>query len=162
MPSASGCQLNWLLLVHAVGGLLNATFGNATEMIISIYALKSDMIRVVQQSLLGSILSNMLLVLGCAFFTGGIVHYQKVQVFNKVCIMTRLLLYCMRHAIVSLHLCPPDVTEFTLYLAFATGSCCCQFWLAIDGCNGNTISCCASFYSLRGSPWEVSVISIKI
>ncbi|XP_027340043.1 vacuolar cation/proton exchanger 2-like isoform X2 [Abrus precatorius] len=67
-----------------VGGLLNATFGNATEMIISIYALKSDMIRVVQQSLLGSILSNMLLVLGCAFFTGGLVHYQKkVQFFDK-------------------------------------------------------------------------------
>ncbi|XP_062008972.1 vacuolar cation/proton exchanger 2-like isoform X1 [Rosa rugosa] len=66
-----------------VGGLLNATFGNATEMIISIYALKNGMIRVVQQSLLGSILSNMLLVLGCAFFSGGIVHYNKVQVFNK-------------------------------------------------------------------------------
>lgn len=66
-----------------VGGLLNATFGNATEMIISIYALKNGMIRVVQQSLLGSILSNMLLVLGCAFFTGGIVHCKKVQVFNK-------------------------------------------------------------------------------
>ncbi|XP_028797197.1 vacuolar cation/proton exchanger 2 isoform X1 [Neltuma alba] len=66
-----------------VGGLLNATFGNATEMIISIYALKNGMIRVVQQSLLGSILSNMLLVLGCAFFTGGIVHHHKVQLFNK-------------------------------------------------------------------------------
>ncbi|KAJ6358202.1 hypothetical protein OIU78_005936 [Salix suchowensis] len=66
-----------------VGGLLNATFGNATEMIISIYALKSGMIRVVQQSLLGSILSNMLLVLGCAFFSGGIANHQKVQVFNK-------------------------------------------------------------------------------
>ncbi|OVA16058.1 Sodium/calcium exchanger membrane region [Macleaya cordata] len=66
-----------------VGGLLNATFGNATEMIISIYALKQDMIRVVQQSLLGSILSNMLLVLGCAFFTGGIVNSQKVQKFDK-------------------------------------------------------------------------------
>ncbi|XP_019198808.1 PREDICTED: vacuolar cation/proton exchanger 2-like [Ipomoea nil] len=66
-----------------VGGLLNATFGNATEMIISIYALKNDMIRVVKQSLLGSILSNMLLVLGCAFFSGGIIHHKKVQVFNK-------------------------------------------------------------------------------
>ncbi|XP_072980909.1 vacuolar cation/proton exchanger 2-like [Typha angustifolia] len=66
-----------------VGGLLNATFGNATEMIISIYALKNGMIRVVQQSLLGSILSNMLLVLGCAFFAGGIVHCNKDQVFNK-------------------------------------------------------------------------------
>uniref|UniRef100_A0A5B7B842 Vacuolar cation/proton exchanger n=1 Tax=Davidia involucrata TaxID=16924 RepID=A0A5B7B842_DAVIN len=66
-----------------VGGLLNATFGNATELIISIYALKGGMIRVVQQSLLGSILSNMLLVLGCAFFSGGIVFYKKEQVFNK-------------------------------------------------------------------------------
>ncbi|PKU74981.1 vacuolar cation/proton exchanger 2-like isoform X2 [Dendrobium catenatum] len=66
-----------------VGGLLNATFGNATEMIISIYALKNGMIRVVQQSLLGSILSNMLLVLGCAFFCGGIVHSEKDQIFNK-------------------------------------------------------------------------------
>ncbi|XP_020527072.1 vacuolar cation/proton exchanger 3 isoform X2 [Amborella trichopoda] len=66
-----------------VGGLLNATFGNATEMIISLYALKNGMIRVVQQSLLGSILSNMLLVLGCAFLFGGIMHSKKDQVFNK-------------------------------------------------------------------------------
>ncbi|KAI5662122.1 hypothetical protein M9H77_21445 [Catharanthus roseus] len=66
-----------------VGGLLNATFGNATELIISMYALRNGMIRVVQQSLLGSILSNMLLVLGCAFFAGGIVHSNKEQVFNK-------------------------------------------------------------------------------
>uniref|UniRef100_A0A2N9GCM7 Vacuolar cation/proton exchanger n=2 Tax=Fagus sylvatica TaxID=28930 RepID=A0A2N9GCM7_FAGSY len=66
-----------------VGGLLNATFGNATELIISIYALRSGMIRVVQQSLLGSILSNMLLVLGCAFFTGGLVFYGREQFFNK-------------------------------------------------------------------------------
>ncbi|KAH9804480.1 vacuolar cation/proton exchanger 5 [Citrus sinensis] len=62
-----------------VGGLLNATFGNATELIISIYALKSGMIRVVQLSLLGSILSNMLLVLGCAFFCGGLICCKKEQ-----------------------------------------------------------------------------------
>ncbi|CAN0928246.1 Vacuolar cation/proton exchanger 2 [Linum grandiflorum] len=69
---------------NAVGGLLNATFGNATEMIVSVFALKSGMIRVIQQSLLGSILSNLLMVLGCAFFVGGIVHHdKKVQVFNK-------------------------------------------------------------------------------
>ncbi|MQL91557.1 hypothetical protein Taro_024178 [Colocasia esculenta] len=66
-----------------VGGLLNATFGNATELIISILALKGGMIRVVQQSLLGSILSNMLLVLGCAFLSGGIIFNKKDQVFNK-------------------------------------------------------------------------------
>lgn len=63
---------------------MNATFGNATELIISIHALRSGMIRVVQQSLLGSILSNMLLVLGCAFFSGGLVYMKKEQVFNKV------------------------------------------------------------------------------
>ncbi|XP_057431060.1 vacuolar cation/proton exchanger 5-like [Lotus japonicus] len=66
-----------------VGGLLNATFGNATELIISIYALKSGMTQVVKLSLLGSILSNMLLVLGCAFLCGGIVFHEKAQVFNK-------------------------------------------------------------------------------
>ncbi|XP_072990244.1 vacuolar cation/proton exchanger 5-like, partial [Typha latifolia] len=66
-----------------VGGLLNATFGNATELIISVHALRIGMLRVVQQSLLGSILSNMLLVLGCAFFSGGIVFIKKDQVFNK-------------------------------------------------------------------------------
>lgn len=65
-----------------VGGLLNATFGNATELIISIYALKSGMVRVVQLSLLGSILSNMLLVLGCAFFCGGLVCHKE-QRFTK-------------------------------------------------------------------------------
>ncbi|XP_002986504.2 vacuolar cation/proton exchanger 3 [Selaginella moellendorffii] len=66
-----------------VGGLLNATFGNATEMIISIFALRNGMIRVVQLSLLGSILSNMLLVLGCAFFMGGLAFPHKDQRFNK-------------------------------------------------------------------------------
>ncbi|KMZ57863.1 Vacuolar cation/proton exchanger 2 [Zostera marina] len=76
-----------------VGGLLNATFGNATEMIISICALNNGMIRVVQQSLLGSILSNMLLVLGCAFFSGGIVH--KNQVFNKAASVANLGLLLM-------------------------------------------------------------------
>lgn len=66
-----------------VGGLLNATFGNATEMIISWFALSDGLIRVVQLSLLGSILSNMLLVLGCAFFSGGLAHPQEDQKFNQ-------------------------------------------------------------------------------
>ncbi|KAL2610489.1 hypothetical protein R1flu_029062 [Riccia fluitans] len=65
------------------GGLLNATFGNATEMIISVFALRKGLMRVVQLSLLGSILSNMLLVLGCSFFVGGLTHSGKDQKFNK-------------------------------------------------------------------------------
>ncbi|KAL6629810.1 hypothetical protein ACP70R_029575 [Stipagrostis hirtigluma subsp. patula] len=65
------------------GGLLHATFGNATELIISIYALRSGKLRVVQQSLLGSIMSNVLLVLGCAFFGGGISCGKTEQTFSK-------------------------------------------------------------------------------
>jgi len=66
---------------QTIGGLLNATFGNATEMIISIIALQQGLLRIVQVSLLGSILSNMLLVMGSAFFLGGLRHKQ--QAFNK-------------------------------------------------------------------------------
>lgn len=60
---------------------MNATFGNATEMIVSIFALRNGLMRVVQLSLLGSILSNMLLVLGCAFFFGGLKYRE--QTFNR-------------------------------------------------------------------------------
>lgn len=69
-----------------LGGLLNATFGNATELIICIFALRDGLLRVVQLSLLGSILSNMLLVLGTAFFVGGMRH--KVQNYSKAAAVT--------------------------------------------------------------------------
>jgi len=61
---------------QSVGGLLNATFGNAVEIIISIFALKAGLIRVVQSSLIGSILSNLLLVLGMCFLAGGLYHSE--------------------------------------------------------------------------------------
>lgn len=63
-----------------LGGLLNATFGNVTELIVSFFALRAGMLRIVQVSLLGSILSNLLLVLGCSFFAGG--QNFKEQKFN--------------------------------------------------------------------------------
>ncbi|XP_076927062.1 vacuolar cation/proton exchanger 5-like [Bidens hawaiensis] len=69
--------------IGPTGGELLTTFGNVTELIITICAMKHGILRVVQHSLLGSILSDMLLVLGCAFFCGGIVHPYKQQVFNK-------------------------------------------------------------------------------
>ncbi|KAI9206439.1 Sodium/calcium exchanger protein-domain-containing protein [Polychytrium aggregatum] len=56
----------------SVAGLLNATFGNAVELIVSVLALKAGLIEVVRSSLLGSILSNLLLVLGFCFLFGGI------------------------------------------------------------------------------------------
>ncbi|EFZ02589.1 Calcium/proton exchanger [Metarhizium robertsii ARSEF 23] len=61
-------------LGQAMGGLLNATFGNAVELIVSIVALKDGQIVVVQSSMLGSILSNLLLVMGMCFLFGGLVH----------------------------------------------------------------------------------------
>jgi len=64
-----------------IGGLLNASMGNITELIICVFAIKEGLMRVVQVSLLGSILSNLMLVLGCAFLAGGLKH--PVQNFNK-------------------------------------------------------------------------------
>ncbi|KAM0461016.1 hypothetical protein ACHAO4_001815 [Trichoderma viride] len=61
-------------LGETLGGLLNATFGNAVELIVSIVALRDNQIEVVQASMLGSILSNLLLVMGMCFFFGGIRH----------------------------------------------------------------------------------------
>lgn len=63
-----------------IGGLLNATFGNAVELIISIFTLKAGMIGIVLASLTGSVLGNLLLVLGLSFFMGGIKY--KRQNFN--------------------------------------------------------------------------------
>ncbi|MFK2826154.1 calcium/proton exchanger [Bacillus sp. B190/17] len=63
-----------------IGGLLNATFGNAVELIISIFALQAGLIEVVLASLTGSVLGNLLLVAGLSFFLGGLKF--KRQTFN--------------------------------------------------------------------------------
>ncbi|OCK75134.1 Calcium/proton exchanger [Lepidopterella palustris CBS 459.81] len=68
-------------LGQTLGGLLNATFGNAVELIVSIVALKNGEIRIVQSSMLGSILSNILLVLGCCFLAGGL--RERESKFNE-------------------------------------------------------------------------------
>ena len=65
-----------------LSGLLNATFGNATECIVAYFALSRGLTTVVQVSLLGSVLSNTLLVLGCACLAGGLRH--STPSFNRV------------------------------------------------------------------------------
>ncbi|KAH8994976.1 calcium/proton exchanger [Lactarius akahatsu] len=60
-----------LRLGQTLAGLLNATLGNAVELIVAIIALVKCELNVVQSSLIGSILSNLLLVLGMCFFAGG-------------------------------------------------------------------------------------------
>ena len=92
------------LLVHAteqlttytgdtIGGLLNATFGNAPELIIALVALKAGLYDMVKASIIGAILANMLLGLGMAFLLGG--YRRHVQEFNAAAArnyMTMMLL----------------------------------------------------------------------
>jgi Ca2+:H+ antiporter len=66
----------------AVGGLLNATFGNAPELIIAIVALKAGLLDMVRASLVGAVLANLLLALGVAFLLGGLRHHD--QDYNPV------------------------------------------------------------------------------
>ena len=62
----------------AIGGLLNATFGNAPELIIALVALKAGYLDMVRASLVGAILANLLLAMGIAFLSGGLrFHEQK-------------------------------------------------------------------------------------
>src|SRR6476469_7572507 len=61
----------------AIGGLLNATFGNAPELIISLVALRAGYLDMVRASLVGAILANLLLALGMAFFTGGLRFHEQ-------------------------------------------------------------------------------------
>ncbi|CDI86020.1 manganese resistance 1 protein, putative [Eimeria praecox] len=85
-----------LVCSEITGGLLNATFGNAVEMILSVQALRIGLLEVVKGTLLGSILSNLLLVLGMSFFAGGLRHYlQKFNEKGATCSVTLLLLSCM-------------------------------------------------------------------
>ncbi|KEQ65904.1 uncharacterized protein M437DRAFT_41034 [Aureobasidium melanogenum CBS 110374] len=68
-------------LGDTLGALMNVSFGNAVELIIFIIALVKDEIRIVQASLVGSILSNLLLIMGMAFTLGGL-RFQE-QIYNS-------------------------------------------------------------------------------
>lgn len=65
-----------------IGGLLNATFGNAAELIISIVALRAGLVTLVKASITGSILGNLLLIMGLALVAGGI--RQNELRFNRI------------------------------------------------------------------------------
>jgi len=86
----------------AVGGLLNATFGNAPELIIALVALHAGQLAMVRASIIGAILANLLLALGVAFLLGGLKHHD--QTYNRVAARTyatMMLLAAMSLAIPS-------------------------------------------------------------
>ncbi|EWZ78512.1 Ca2+:H+ antiporter [Fusarium oxysporum f. sp. lycopersici MN25] len=90
-------------LGETLGGLLNATFGNAVELIVSIVALRRNEIEFIQASMLGSIPSNLLLVMGMCFLFGGIIHRGesgngREQVFSSASAQTTCSLMTLSSA----------------------------------------------------------------
>ena len=78
-----------------IGGFLNGTFGNATELIISIFALKKGLFEVVKSSIAGAVIGNILLVIGASMLCGGLKY--KTQSFNKKVteVTSRILLFAL-------------------------------------------------------------------
>jgi len=66
---------------HQVGGFLNGTLGNAAELIISFFAIRAGLLELVKASITGSILGNLLLVMGASLLAGGLRH--KTQRFDR-------------------------------------------------------------------------------
>ncbi len=77
---------------EGVGGLLNATFGNAAELIIALAALRAGLHDVVKASIVGSIVGNILLVLGAAMLAGGLrrpeQHYNPAGARSQATMLT--------------------------------------------------------------------------
>lgn len=82
----------------AIGGLLNATFGNAPELIIATVALKAGLMQMVLASIIGAILANLLLALGLAFFLGGLKKHDQeynagaARVYSSIMLITVICL----------------------------------------------------------------------
>src|SRR3989442_14118694 len=93
----------------ALGGFLNATFGNAAELIIAIVALGRGHVALVKASITGSIVGNLLLVLGLAFLVGGL--GRPTQKFNRTAATNAAALLFL--AVVALVV--PAVFDLTLY-----------------------------------------------
>ncbi|GAB4469924.1 MAG: calcium/proton exchanger [Elainellaceae cyanobacterium] len=91
----------------SLGGLLNATFGNAAELIIAIAALRSGLVEVVKASLTGSIIGNLLLVMGLSMLLGGLRY--KEQSFQPV--LARVNASAMNLAVIALLL--PTAVNYT-------------------------------------------------
>ncbi|MGF1674868.1 MAG: calcium/proton exchanger, partial [Rivularia sp. (in: cyanobacteria)] len=90
-----------------LGGLLNATFGNATELIIAIIALRAGYVNVVKASITGSIISNLLLVMGLAMLLGGIRY--KEQTFQSL--VARMNAAAMNLAVIAILI--PTAVNYT-------------------------------------------------
>ena len=96
-----------VVLGPSLGGLLNATFGNATELIIALVALNAGLVDVVKASLTGSIIGNLLLVMGLSMFLGGLRY--KEQEFQPT--IARVNASSMNLAVIAMLL--PTAVDYT-------------------------------------------------
>ena len=96
-----------VVLGPSLGGLMNATFGNATELIIAIFALRAGLVNVVKSSITGSIMGNLLLVMGLSMLLGGLKF--KEQTFQPT--IARLNASSMNLAVIAILL--PTAVDFT-------------------------------------------------
>lgn len=71
-------------ILITAGGILNATCGNVPELIIALFALHKEKMEILKWSLLGSILSNLLLVLGSSLLCGGLANTGKERPLDRV------------------------------------------------------------------------------
>ncbi|GAO18810.1 uncharacterized protein UV8b_05922 [Ustilaginoidea virens] len=92
------------------GGLINATFGNAVEMIVGISALREDDIAIVQSSMIGSILSSILLILGLCFLLSGLGKHSVDINMDVAGVLTSLMIISCVSLIMpsALHLASPQ------------------------------------------------------
>src|SRR6058998_1171217 len=77
---------------NVIGGLLNVTFGNAPELIIALFALSKGLQEVVKASLIGSILGNILLVMGAAMLVGGLKRERQTFSATAASVQSSMLL----------------------------------------------------------------------
>jgi Ca2+:H+ antiporter len=107
------------------GGLLNATFGNLTEMVVAFVALKAGLVEVVKASILGAIIANLLLGLGLAVLLGGLRHGEqdfepKTARLNASALLLALLVLLTPSAIhsTSIGLTDPVIEKFSYVASF--------------------------------------------
>jgi Ca2+:H+ antiporter len=112
-----------------LSAFLLATFGNATELIIGIVAVRNDLVDLARASLVGSIIINVLLVMGLSFITGGIkapvMNYSRITAsatlsmltVSVVAVMLPSLYYYSEHGIDHIGPFPEDITTMSIFVA---------------------------------------------
>ncbi|MGW8250638.1 MAG: calcium/proton exchanger, partial [Anaerolineales bacterium] len=98
-----------------VGGLLNATLGNAAELIITIFAIREGLLELVKASIIGSILGNLLLVMGMSMLLGGLRNgwqsFDRRHAMNNAILLTLSVIALVIPSLLSHYIGPDDSLE---------------------------------------------------